>query len=188
MAGMNNNNDLTVKVRLNLEDYIQANRVFFKKRLYLMGIFYSVFALLISLYSATKKGPEIGILTILQGVIIAAVFGALASFLEWTTIKAKSKRVFNSNKQLGKQQIYGLSSTGIEVKTESGSGVIPWANIYKFVESNTGFYLYTGKQRALVVPKKVLKKPEEIVLFRRLVQENVGRIKSAKANETEEGD
>jgi|GEM_PF-7102558 len=190
MAGAGKHNELTVKVRLSLEDYIQANRVLLKNRFYIMIGFYSLFGLFIGIYPSIRKGQELGFSLILQGVIVGVAMSALASFLESATMKVKAKKIFESNKKLSKQQIYGLSSEGIEVQTQDGSGLIPWAGISKYVETDSGFYLFTGKKRALVIPKRVLKNENGLRLFKKILQENIGKIRTPQANvkSTEEGD
>jgi len=182
MVEADKNDELTVKVRLNLEDYIQANRVLLKKRFYIMIGFYSLFGLAIGIYPSIRKGQALGFSLILQGIIVGVAMGALASFLESATIKVKAKRVFKSNKHLSKQHVYGLNSKGIEVKTESGSGLIPWANISQFVQNDSGFYLFTGKKRALVIPKRALKNESELSSSKRIVHENIERIQTLQAN------
>jgi len=175
---------------LSLEDYIQANRVLLKNRFYIMIGFYSLFGLFIGIYPSIRKGQELGFSLILQGVIVGVAMSALASFLESATMKVKAKKIFESNKKLSKQQIYGLSSEGIEVQTQDGSGLIPWAGISKYVETDSGFYLFTGKKRALVIPKRVLKNENGLRLFKKILQENIGKIRTPQANvkSTEEGD
>lgn len=84
-------------------------------------------------------------------------------------VYVRTRKYYESNKNLHKPITYEFTDNGIELSGEDISSRYLWENVYQVRESKNMFYIYQSKAIANLLPKRYFS-AEEIVEFRDLVK------------------
>ena len=71
-----------------------------------------------------------------------------------------TKKVFENDKLLQKEQEYTFNQNGISFFNENSNAIINWEEIYKYEDSKSNILIYISPVKSLIIPKRFLNDKE----------------------------
>ena len=145
---------LEFRIKLENKDFITFNLEY--RRLFYL-LFSCVYFLLAAVLFLLMNNDTP--LTVFKGLfavgvgVVAAAFIQLALFF---TLRFQVSRMFKSDRLMQYEQHYILDDSGLVVLTQVGDSRISWPELYRVVEYRNSLALFVGRNRALILPKRLL--------------------------------
>lgn len=142
--------ELKIKSKMELDDYIKFN-LFCQRKTILIWIAIVCIGIVIVF-------REYNIYYRILGCIFFSIFYLLLCEFD---IKVKSKKGYNSDKLMQEECEFIVNENGIIEKTSKGETRIEFSDILKFEEDIYSIYIFIGKFRAYVIPKRYITAEEQ---------------------------
>ncbi len=140
---------IKLNIQLTENDYIKFNYWYSRVTLLAFNVSYSILiTLLVILTFLVPKNAPINIL------LIVILIGFLMYF--YAAIYFRSKKIFASDAFLHREQAYEITPDAITVSSERSHAIIKWDEIYQFIESKEYLYIFIAKNKAFLLPKRVI--------------------------------
>ena len=133
----------------------------------------TVLAASITIIALTLLKFELLYSFVLAGFFIVMIF--CIPNIQKNAIRDRAKRLMlnEENKLFFSSVALQLSATGIHSSRENMNATYKWNSIVRKVENETSYFLYTNSEQAIVIPKRVLKTPEQKRDFERMLNEHI---------------
>ncbi|WP_179218643.1 YcxB family protein [Saccharibacillus sp. O23] len=151
---MQGTEELDFRIKLDKKDFVSFNMEYRRKFYLLFSLVYFLLAAAMFLLINNDEPPTT--LTFVFAVVVgAAVVGAVQlSFL--FTMRFQVGRMFSSDRLLQYEQRYVLNDSTLAVLTQVGDSRFGWDKLYRAVEYRSSIALFVGRNRALILPKRLL--------------------------------
>jgi hypothetical protein len=138
-----------------------------------MRLLLCVFIILdLLLLSFLVRKTEYGLFMFLLGIASLVIIVYLV--LSPIAIYFQARSIYHSDQFLQQNQKYDLSNQeGIVIATESSNARIKWDQVVKLAGNKKYFYIFTAKNKALIIPKKALEASEQVADFVGMFQSNI---------------
>ncbi|WP_064094146.1 YcxB family protein [Rossellomorea aquimaris] len=93
-------------------------------------------------------------------------------------IRIKATREYKSDQLIKNEFTYTFHENGINQKRGRSITYIEWNDIVSIREYPPMFLIYVSKNKAIVIPKRFFELSEEIMLFKKIMNENVASEKN----------
>ncbi|WP_394408140.1 YcxB family protein [Roseateles sp. BYS78W] len=115
----------------------------------------------------------------------AEVFGPLAIAYfpawYWLYLPWKVRRLYAQQRSLHQPFSVEIETAGLQFRTENGSGLLPWGNLYRWRESGKVFVLYQSDLLFSLIPKRCFESGAAQDEFRTTLARQVGPVDKPRA-------
>ena len=172
---MGNNEELSIKGTVSLEDFLKYN-AYYNNRVLKRYFIYSFFILWA--IAILQKMPLPSNLLLMMFVLIPqGIFALILSFLIFLTLNKALKRraikEYESDQIIKNEASYTANSEGINQHIRRSNNFFEWRDIRLALEREEMFLLYVSKRKAIVLPKTFFGSNDEINLFKNIVSKNI---------------
>ncbi len=133
----------------------------------LMVIFIIAMGLLSVVFSFQGNQSESLLSTILPLVLIVVIWFFILRLIKRRMETGKGKDLFTGKRELE------LLDTGIRIWTPVSETVYQWSVISGLEQSTNNYFMYMGKNQAIIVPKSAFKNEAEKAAFEQLVNSKI---------------
>lgn len=158
-AGDSNGEPIRFQVTLQAEDYLRANQLNLRLRLFRRGMILAFLALwifysLLDLFLGGQWTGEqiIGSVTAAFPVSLA-VFAAII-LVSWLYLRFSSRRLFRQNKMLSTAQSISAGANGVDFSSSLGQSHIAYALLHKWAANDHLILLYPGDNLFYLLPRR----------------------------------
>lgn len=99
-------------------------------------------------------------------VLVGILFLLTRGIWRFIYINKITKKVFDSDKIIQKEQIFKITNTTITINYGESMPKINWDEIYCVRETEKQFLIFIAINKPLIIPKRFFKNPEDIFLLR----------------------
>ena len=126
-----------------------------QKWLRLLFLFVAIMILFNLIMDIVLNGLNLSILlnSLLPSLIIVGIW--------WFIFKRTKQRIPQDDPLIIGYREVELLEEGIRYKTDLSDAMFKWQAVTKLAESSKNYFLYLGKQRAVIIPKSALKTVQE---------------------------
>jgi 5-bromo-4-chloroindolyl phosphate hydrolysis protein len=166
--------ELSFQVKLDEKDYLALRYwSMYGSSSGKMRLLLCVFIILDLLFlSFLVRKTEYGLFMFLLGIASLVIIVYLV--LSPIAIYFQARSIYHSDQFLQQNQKYDLSNQeGIVIATESSNARIKWDQVVKLAGNKKYFYIFTAKNKALIIPKKALEASEQVADFVGMFQSNI---------------
>ncbi|OWA34000.1 hypothetical protein B9G55_16825 [Saccharibacillus sp. O16] len=146
--------ELDFQIQLDSKDFVKFN-LEYRRMLYVwFSLVYFLIAVVLFLLmnNDTPLTPFKGIFALVVGVITVVV----VQLLLVVTLRLQVGRMFKSDRLLQYAQHYRMNPSELSVQSQVGDSRMRWEELYRAVEYPNSIALFVGRNRALVLPKRML--------------------------------
>lgn len=175
MAEITTDKELNLKVKLEINDlktyyyWIERN-AFFKNPINIIVLV--VVALSIIQVITNEAHNNNGLIA-----LVGIVFILARVIWKFIYINMITKKVFDSDKMIQKEQKIKITYTTITINHGESICNINWEEIHCIRESGKQFLIYTAINKSIIIPKKFFEKNEDLSLLRDIIKEAIPKEK-----------
>ena len=165
--------NISVTVKLQLEDYLAFHRESAMNRNKGRLIVYSIIFFILLLYAfANNDWKDNFKLTIITGLVVLGVsIGAM--YFSTFLMRGVIKRNYESDPQVRSEQVHVFSKEGLEVSSSTSNVKYFWQDVYRVRETSKYFFIYVAMSKAFIVPRTDLDNEKVVSELKDLLIENV---------------
>ncbi|WP_425806774.1 YcxB family protein [Desulfitobacterium sp. Sab5] len=170
MEEINSDKELNLNVSLEANDlktyyyWIEKNN-FFKRPtsvIVLVLVIMSIVRIIMSLVQGRIYNVYANNLIVLVGILFLLSRG----IWRFIYINKITKKIFDSDKIIQKEQIFKITFTTITINYGESISKITWDEIYRIRETEKQFLIFIAINKPIVIPKRFFENPEDISLLR----------------------
>lgn len=190
MAEITSDTELNLKVRLEINDvkdyqyWIERN-TFFKRPISLMVLVVVGIEIIHGMIEIVMNIIRGGINEAYVGngfiVLVGIIFILARGIWGFIYINKITKRAFDSNKLIQKEQQIKITDTTITINSGESITKINWEEIYCIRESKKQFLIYTAINKSIIIPKRFFEKNEDLFLLRDIIKDVISKEKVKKS-------
>lgn len=140
----------SIRVKLTADDYAAFN--LYHGRRQLAGLFLFYWCLIV----IAARLTELAVTPVELAIVICGAFvlsGLLLAYQLWR-IKARTVRLFESDKSIQAEQRIALSAEGIRHTTGDTTVQVEWDNVHKVAETDKAIIVYLARNKVIMLPKR----------------------------------
>lgn len=151
---MQENEELDFGIKLEKRDFVSFNMEYRRKLYLLFSLVYFLLAAVMFLLINNDEPPTT--LTFVFAAVIGVIVVGVVQLAFIFTMKFQVGRMFDSDRLLQYEQRYTLSNSTLAVRMQVGDSRFGWDELYRAVEYRSSIALFVGRNRALILPKRLL--------------------------------
>ena len=171
MAGTPEN--ISVTVKLQLEDYIAFTRSYMNDRLKWRLVIYVLLLALLSYTTLNGHEKDDGYRTMMYTLLAVSVVMFVVIIFSRVLLKGMYRRHFENDPQLRSEHVYTFSKEGVQTSSPTSNSKYFWTDIYAVRETPKYFFVYVAMNKAFIIPRTALDNESVIKDFKALLRSSV---------------
>lgn len=151
---MQGKEELNFGIKLEKRDFVSFNMEYRRKLYLLFSLVYFLLAVVMFLLMNNDEPPTT--LTFVFAAVVGVIVVGVVQLAFIFTMRFQVGRMFNSDRLLQYEQRYILTDSTLAVQTQVGDSRFGWEELYRAVEYRSSIALFVGRNRALILPKRLL--------------------------------
>jgi hypothetical protein len=156
------------------DDYIAAQWVHMRPRKSMRIVLYGLLIIVIIVYGIAAKDVlwDRNDAFLFPFWLLTAGLGYFIVFFGWF-IPFKTKKVYRQHTALQKPFTIEITEEWFRAHSEEGENRTQWSELHKWKEGKRLFLVYRADNVFHMIPKRLLKKPDEVNFFRAVLQKSM---------------
>lgn len=151
---MQGKEELDFRIKLDKKDFVSFNMEYRRKFYLLFSLVYFLLAVAMFLLMNNDEPPTT--LTFVFAAVVGVIVVGVVQLIFIVTMRFQVGRMFSSDRLLQYEQRYLLNDSTLSVLTQAGDSRLGWEELYRAVEYRSSIALFVGRNRALILPKRLL--------------------------------
>ncbi len=160
---------IKLSVQLTENDYIKFNYWFSRRTLLTINLFYAflIISMLLSVVLGLAEKDKVMLPVIASFILI------LLGLYFNIGLYFRSKKIYASDALIQKAYSYTITPEYVLIESDSSNSIINWNDLHSVVEAKNYFYIFTGRNKALMLPKRLFAGDAAITELRQLATANM---------------
>src|ERR1051325_1640301 len=171
---MSTSENISVTVKLQLEDYIAFTRSYMNDRLKWRLVIYVLLLGFLAFYTLNDAGKnDKGYQTMVYALLAVSVVLFIFIIFSRVLFMGMYRRHFENDPQLRSEHVYTFSKEGVQTSSPTSNSKYFWTDIYAVRETAKCFFVYVAMNSAFIIPRTALDNENIINDFKSLLRSSV---------------